>query len=149
MKMPQRLRKVRKHRGSRSHGWGVRKHKGKGSHGGHGKAGGHKHKWTRTVKYESNRYGKHGFKPPQNLQDTTINIGELDELADQLLKVGRAEKKGKLVTIDLDEIGIDKLLGSGMVKKQLSIKVKSISKLRTISFIGNYSNNENFIKFIV
>ena len=124
MKMPQRLRKVRKHRGSRSHGWGVRKHKGKGSHGGFGKAGGRKHKWTRTIKYEPGRYGKRGFKPPISFVTTTINVGELDELANKILRNGRAEKKDGSLVLNLDEIGVDKLLGSGRVKKPFLVIVK-------------------------
>jgi len=129
MKMPQRHRKVRKLRGSRSHGWGIRQHKGKGSHGGHGRAGGHKHKWTRTIKYEPNRYGKHGFKCPMSRETSTINVGELDELADKLLTDGHAVKKDEFLVIDLDKLGIDKLLGSGSIKKRLIVNVKSHSQL--------------------
>lgn len=127
--MPQRLRKVRKLRGSRSHGWGVRQHKGKGGHGGHGKAGGRKHKWTRTIKYEPDRYGKHGFHRPMSEETTTINVGELDELADKLLEEGHAVKKDDGLIVDLNEFKIDKLLGSGRVKNRLTVKVRSHSKL--------------------
>jgi large subunit ribosomal protein L15 len=129
MKMPQRLRKVRKLRGSRSHGWGVRQHKGKGSHGGFGRAQGHKGKWTYTVKYEPNRYGKHGFKSHTNVEINTINVGELDEITNKLLAGGNAVKEDKLYVIDLTKLGIGKLLGSGSVKHQLKIKVNAHSQL--------------------
>jgi large subunit ribosomal protein L15 len=129
MKMPQRLRKVRKLRGSRSHGWGVRQHKGKGSHGGFGRAQGHKGKWTYTVKYEPNRYGKHGFKSHTNVETITINVGELDEITNRLLAEGNAVKEDKLYVINLAKLGIGKLLGSGCVKHPLKIKVKAHSQL--------------------
>lgn len=127
--MPQRFRKVRKLRGSRSHGWGVRQHKGKGSHGGFGRAQGHKGKWTYTVKYEPNRYGKHGFKSHTNVETITINVGELDELTNRLLAEGNTVKEDKLYVIDLAKLGIGKLLGSGSVKHQLKVKVKAHSQL--------------------
>jgi len=128
--MPHRLRKVRKHRGSRSHGWGVRQHKGKGSHGGHGKAGGRKHKWTYTIKYEPNRYGKHGFYRPIIGKTTTIiNVGELDELANTLLADGHVLNKDEGLIINLNELGIYKLLGSGRVKRQLTLLVKYHSQI--------------------
>lgn len=127
--MPQRLRKIRKHRGSRSHGWGVRQHKGKGSHGGFGRSQGHKGKWTYTVKYEPDRYGKHGFKSHTNVEIVTINVGELDELTNKLLVEGNAVKEDKLCVIDLAKLGIGKLLGSGNVKQQLKVKVKAHSQL--------------------
>jgi len=129
MKMPHRFRKIRKLRGSRSHGWGVRQHKGKGSHGGFGRAQGHKGKWTYTVKYEPDRYGKHGFKSHTNVEIITINVGELDELTNRLLAEGNAVKEDKLYVIDLAKLGIGKLLGSGSVKHQLKVKVKAHSQL--------------------
>lgn len=127
--MPQRIRKVRKLRGSRSHGWGVRRHKGKGGQGGHGKAGGHKHKWTHTIKYEPKRYGKHGFYRPIIGKTTTINVGELDELANTLLADGHVLKKDEELIINLNELGIYKLLGSGRMKRQLTLLVKSHSQI--------------------
>jgi len=129
MKMPHRLRKVRKLRGSRSHGWGVRQHKGKGSHGGFGRAQGHKGKWTYTVKYEPDRYGKHGFHRPMSVETNTINVEELDDLADKLLADGQVVKKDGELIIDLNELGIGKLLGSGRVERRLTLRVKSHSRL--------------------
>ena len=127
--MPQRFRKVRKHRGSRSHGWGVRQHKGKGSHGGFGRAQGHKGKWTYTIKYEPDRYGKHGFKSHTNVEIATINVGELDELTNRLLAEGNAVEDDQFFVIDLAKLGISKLLGSGNVKHHLKVKVNAYSQL--------------------
>lgn len=125
--MPTRLRKVRKHRGSRSHGWGQSAgHRSAGSLGGFGQAGGRKHKWTYTVSHEPNRFGKHGFYR-QGKRATTINVGEVDQLVDELLANGQAIKKGERIFVDLEALNVDKLLGSGRVNHPLLIRVKAFS----------------------
>ena len=125
--MPTRLRKVRKFRGSRSYGWGQSAgHRGAGSHGGFGKTGGHKHGWTYTVAYEPDRFGKHGFYH-KNIRNTSMNVGELDQLANDLLLKGKATKKEEGIFIDLESLGVDKLLGSGRVDKSLLVRVKAFS----------------------
>ncbi len=129
--MPTRLRKVRKLRGSRHNGWGqTGGHSGSGRHGGYGRTGGHKHGWTYTVVYEPHRFGRNGFYHSSE-EVTTINVGELDELAESLITRGKADKNENGVTIDLNSLNVDKLLGSGKVSKQLIIKVKSASSSAT------------------
>lgn len=83
--MPHKLRKVRKMRASRTHGYGqVGQHR-KGSKG-RGKAGRHKHGWTYMIKHEPDYFGKKGFTSQKALSRkiNVINVGELDELADKL-----------------------------------------------------------------
>lgn len=127
--MPHKNRKVRKKRGSRTHGYGrVGQHRGGGQRGGHGKAGRQKHKWSHTVKYDPEYFGKHGFKPPRRREINAINVGELDEKVSQLLSEKRAEKKEDGIYIDLHQLGYDKLLGSGQATHPLIIKVPSYSK---------------------
>ena len=124
--MPHKLRKIRKKRGSRTHGWGrVGQHRGGGQRGGHGKAGFHKHKWTYVIKYEPGYFGKKGFTSPKSLKRkvNAINVGTLDELAEKL----STKKEGKLF-IDLESLGYTKLLGTGKVTKPLNVKVPSCSK---------------------
>lgn len=129
--MPTRLRKVRKFRGSRRYGWGqTHAHRGAGNLGGFGETGGHKHGWTYTVVHDPDHFGKHGFyHSSENVN--TINVGELDELAENLLASGRATKKDDGIVIDLYSLNVDKLLGSGQVSKQLLVKVKSSSSMAT------------------
>lgn len=125
--MPTRLRKVRKFRGSRSYGWGQSAgHRGAGSHGGFGKTGGHKHKWTYIVKFDPDHFGKHGFYHP-HAEIKSMNVGELDQLIHTLLLDGAIKEKNDGIFIDLDSQGVDKLLGSGRVDKQLIVKVKAFS----------------------
>lgn len=114
-------KKVRKFRGHRTYGYGShKKHRGGGSRGGRGKAGMHKHKWSYTVKYEPEHFGKRGFKRPKTVvkKIKTINLKELDKLA---------EKLGKN-KINLEEFGYDKVLGSGKITKPLVVEAKSFSK---------------------
>ena len=124
---------MRKLRGSRSHGWGQSAgHRGAGSRGGVGKTGGHKHRWTYIVKKEPDYFKKHGFYR-KSASITSINVGKLDELASDLLLRGQTTKKdGGEIFIDLEALGVDKLLGSGKVKKQLIIRVRSHSSAADI-----------------
>ncbi|MFQ6074908.1 MAG: uL15 family ribosomal protein [Candidatus Bathyarchaeia archaeon] len=127
--MPHRLRKVRKQRGSRTHGWGqVGQHRGGGSRGGHGKAGRHKHKWSYVVKHEPHYFGKHGFHRPMSQATEAINVGELDELVEGLLTKGQATKEEGGVFVDLNLLGYDKLLGRGKATRALIVKVRSSSE---------------------
>lgn len=121
--MPHGKRKVRKQRGSRTHGWGqVGQHRAGGRKGGKGKAGGRKHKWTHTVKYAPDYFGKHGFHEPVSRKEKAINVGELEELVEKTT----TEKKDKI--INLEKLGYDKLLGAGKVSRSLNIELKSCSK---------------------
>lgn len=126
--MPQRLRKVRKQRGSRTHGWGqVGQHRGIGMRGGHGKAGRKKHKWTYVVKYDRNYFGKHGFQRSWANRPTTMNVGELDTQIEELMTHEAVRKEETEYHINLNELGVGKLLGSGRVTKPLRVTVKSWS----------------------
>jgi len=127
--MPHKTRKVRKKRGSRTHGYGrVGQHRGGGQRGGHGKAGFHKHKWTYTVKYDPDRFGKHGFKPFGRKEVNIINVGELDEQIDSLLESKHAEKTKEGINVHLNDLGYDKLLAKGQVTHPLIVQVDAYSK---------------------
>lgn len=125
--MPTKKRKSRKQRGSRYCGWGqVGQHRKSGGRGGKGKAGGRKHFWIRTVKYDRNRYRDIGFKPPSSLEPEPeiINVGELEHLA---RKTHGNYDLSNFKELDLSELGIDKLLGRGNITVPLNIKVDNIS----------------------
>ena len=125
--MPHDLRRTRRYRGSRYCGWGqVRQHRKSGSRGGKGFAGGHKHFWIQTVKFNPNRFRRIGFVPPSLLKPlpATINVGELEDFAVKLLGT-EAVKSG--AELDLTEIGIGKLLGRGSISTALKVRVESIS----------------------
>jgi large subunit ribosomal protein L15 len=107
--------KTRKHRGSRTYGRGKKAGRGHGKRGGVGAAGGHKHKWISTLKYDRDHYGQKGkgFKRPQSVvgQPITINVAQLGPLMERLVRDGIEKKGGK--DLNLTALGYDKLLGSG------------------------------------
>ena len=108
-------------------GWGqVGQHRKSGARGGKGKAGGRKHFWIRTVKYEPERYKKKGFLPPSAKKPAleTINVGELEDLAIKVL-TDYGVKGGN--ELDLTALGIDKVLGRGSISVPLNIKVAMIT----------------------
>lgn len=131
--MPHDKRKVRKMRGSRTHGYGqVGQHRSGGQQGGKGKAGLSKHKWSLTIKLlqSTNAWppGKHGFNRPMKSTIKTINVGMLDEQIEKMLTNKQVIKTKKGITINLTKLGYDKLLGVGKVTHPLIVTVDSSSK---------------------
>jgi len=124
--MPHRLRKIRKKRGSRTQGWGrVGQHRKTGSKG-RRNPGRHKALWSYIIKYEPEYYGKRGFTSPRSVGKRvyTVNVGVVDALAKRL----SAQKEDGMFHLDLGQLGYDKLLGGGKVRKALVVKVASSSK---------------------
>ena len=122
---------VTKFRGSRTCGGGTHKNRrGAGSRGGHGNAGNDKHHFVRNF-LQGYTFGKHGFKRPQKVisYQSIVNVGELDEMAQQLVLDEEARKEGDVYYINLAELEypIDKLLGTGKAAKSMIITVADCS----------------------
>jgi len=116
-----RRKKVRRMRGSHTHGWGMKKkHRGKGSQGGKGMAGLKKHKKSWMIKYRPDYFGKRGFKTPQGSKKKikAINLKDIDILAKKLNKTD----------IDLNELGFQKVLSTGKLTQAITIKAKKFAK---------------------
>ncbi len=98
---------------NRTHGRGKKAGRGAGKRGGRGNAGMNKHKVMHRLKYMPGHWGMHGFNRDPSLINVhiTCNLQELMMLAD-----------GKK-SIDLSELGIDKLLGSGRINVPLEVTV--------------------------
>lgn len=114
---------TKKFRGSRTCGGGTHKNRrGAGNRGGKGKAGGCKHHFVRAM-MRGYSYGKHGFNlPPEVSKDVSIvNVGELDELSVYLAEEGLARFEDGAYHINLKDLGIEKVLGSGRVTKNLVV----------------------------
>ena len=129
--MPTKDRKVRRQRGSRTHGWGqIGQHRAGGGRGGHGKAGLDKHKWTYVIKHDPTYWEKKGFVSARTLgrKVSIINVGKLDDLADKLESEKKLERKDKKIFLDLESLGYDKLLGTGEIIKPMLVKVASYSE---------------------
>jgi large subunit ribosomal protein L15 len=123
-----RRKKHRRFRGRRTYKGAKKRRRGGGSRGGRGLAGLHKHKWTWTVKYAPEHFGKVGFKPPVAKIGRTINLEELDKIAKKLVEDGLAEKVGDKIKVNLEKIGYEKLLGKGRVTQPLIVEAKYFSK---------------------
>ena len=125
--MPHKLRKVRKKRGSRTHGYGqVGQHR----KGPKGQAGLHKQGWTHIIKFEPDYFEKRGFTSQRATSRKTdfINVGELDELVAKLAAEKKLERKQKKIFLDLAKLGYNKLLGLGNVTKPMLVKVLAHSE---------------------
>jgi len=120
---------TKKFRGSRTCGGGTHKNRrGAGNRGGRGKAGGCKHHFVRAM-LRGYSYGKHGFKLPAEISKdvSIVNVGELDELAPYLVEEGLAEIKDGAYHINLENLEIEKVLGSGRVTKNLVVTSEGFS----------------------
>jgi len=126
--MPSRTKKLR---GSRTHGRGAKAGRGAGKRGGHGNAGVWKHKVMSMYKYDPGHFGRRGFKRPQKVVSAkiTMNVGEVQENLETLIRDGFATKEEGKTTIDLTRMGIDKLLGTGRVSTPMHIVVPEISRV--------------------
>ncbi|MCI0497268.1 MAG: uL15 family ribosomal protein [Thermoplasmata archaeon] len=109
------------YRGSRTHGHGKKARRGAGKRGGRGQAGAYKHRkmWMRKV-YGHDYSGKYGFKrhPSLRTDKRIINVGEVAR---------RWGRPGETISVDLTEMGYDKLLGTGKVPVSLAITVPEAS----------------------
>lgn len=128
--MPHKLRKIRKKRGSRTHGAGTVGQHRKGSKG-RRKAGRHKEGWTYIIKHEPDYFGKKGFKSQRSFGQKLrlVNVGKLEELVSRQADKKLAERKEGKVSLDLAGLGYDKLLGKGKIAQPLLVKVESYSQL--------------------
>ncbi|MCS7131442.1 MAG: 50S ribosomal protein L15, partial [Hadesarchaea archaeon] len=93
-------------------------------------SGGHKHKWSYILKYMPDHFGKHGFvRPPEvSRKAIAINVGELDERLDDLLRNGMAKQEGNKFVIDVTKLGFEKVLGGGKVTNPLQVIAKGFSE---------------------
>ena len=141
--MATRLRKSRRHRGSRYCGWGqIGQHRQSGSRGGIGGAGKHKHFWIRTVIEEPNHFGHDTLNSYSRfLVKKWINLRDLATLSLRF-----SSKNDEKTVIDLRSLGIQKLLGGGNISKSYVIKVAQASasaKKKVESVGGSIISNEH------
>jgi large subunit ribosomal protein L15 len=122
--------RTKKFRGSRTHGRGKKAGRGAGLRGGRGLAGLHKHKYKRMLKYFPDHFGDYGFKRPpgSRKEKNCINIMELEEAIPKLLKDGIATKEKDTVNLNLESLGIHKLLSRGSVRTKLKLEVREASQ---------------------
>tara|TARA_Y100000034_G_scaffold86206_1_gene103366 strand:+ start:117 stop:563 length:447 start_codon:yes stop_codon:yes gene_type:complete len=121
------------YRGSKTHGCGsMKKRRGAGNRGGRGLAGSGKragHKVQQIVKRFGKGYlGKYGFTSKSRSVVKGINLKDIEIKLNSLMEKGLAKKEGDKISIDLEKLGYNKLLGSGLVKSKFKIKTKFFSR---------------------
>ena len=121
-------KKSSRHRGSWTHGTGEKKkHRGAGSRGGRGNAGSGKRGDAKKPRYWKikNFVGKHGFTNATSKDLNSISISQLNTNIAKLVVLGNAIKDGETFKINLADIGVQKLLGTGSPKFIYEIVVQS------------------------
>jgi large subunit ribosomal protein L15 len=117
----------RKFRGRRTYHGSHKKWRGGGSRGGRGAAGMHKHKWSYTVKYDKEHFGKITNKSHKE-KISIVDLNYLNSKAELFLKEKIAEKEGDAIKINVTKLGFGKVLGNGKVTLPLIIEAKAFSK---------------------
>jgi len=123
-------KRIKRIRGTRTCGGGsAKKRRGKGSKGGSGHAGAYAHHVVWSLK-RGIRKGKNKSQLPtyNRSDDKAVNVGDLEEILEELIERGKAEEKGDGIYLDVNELGIQKILGKGEVTKKLMLKANKISK---------------------
>jgi large subunit ribosomal protein L15 len=106
-------KRVNKLRGNRTHGGGDKKNRrGAGSRGGRGRAGSHKHKFS---KYWMTFGMKRKLKAKKKLE--SVNLQEIHKFLDEKGVLDGAAK------------GIGKILGKGELKRKIIVKNVKVSKI--------------------
>jgi large subunit ribosomal protein L15 len=127
--MATRKRKVRKLRGSRTHGWGTSgQHRGSGMLGGHGNVGLLRHKKSAVIRYKIQMKKKRLLPRTEDKRRSVTSVGQLEDL---LVRRDCAhavsDHEGKKL-LDLQALGFTKLLGSGKIHVPILVRIDSFSK---------------------
>jgi large subunit ribosomal protein L15 len=77
------------------------------------------------LKYMPDHFGRHGFKRPQKMVSAkiTMNVGDLEEQLSKMTADGFAKAQGGKCVVDLEAMGVDKLLGTGKLSTAMEVKV--------------------------
>ncbi len=126
-------KKYRKYLGTRYARRGKNdRNRGKGNKGGKGFSGWRfkKTKYIKLIKEFPERFiDKKGFTSPKyNIEKTIVNLRDIEEYFNILLEEGLIRKEGDYYEIDLEELGIEKLLGGGNISRKVRIYVKEASE---------------------
>jgi len=127
--MATRKRKVRRLRGSRTHGWGTSgQHRESGMLGGHGNAGLFRHKKSAVIRYGIQLHKKSLLPRLEDKRRSVTSVGQLEDLlVSRDCAHAVTEHEGKKL-IDLEALGFTKLLGSGKVQSPILVKIDNFSK---------------------
>ncbi|MDN7012357.1 50S ribosomal protein L15 [Methanoculleus sp. FWC-SCC3] len=123
------VNKRSKYRGSRTCGGGTHKNRrGAGNRGGRGRAGQRDHRFSHFYLKGEIANGKHGFINKTSVPVSALDVGEIDQMAEALLREGLATQEGDIIALDAAELGIEKVLGGGRVTHKMSISAREFSE---------------------
>ncbi len=119
------VNRVRKFRGLSTHGKGTHKNRrGGGSRGGRGRSGGQaQHHYLPLYKW-----GKHGFTRPNTKTVRALSLRDLEEMAHRWAAEGKATKEGDAITLDLDALGVAKVVGGWTPRAKLVLKGGAVTE---------------------
>ncbi len=80
------------------------------------------------MKYAPERLRKYGFKSPRRTEMSAINVEKLDAQIHRLLDNKQVRKTKNGITVHLNRLDHDKLLGIERVTHPLIVRVESCSK---------------------
>jgi large subunit ribosomal protein L15 len=121
-------KRVKRIRGTRTCGGGShKKRRGSGSRGGVGNAGAHSHHVVRSLKRGIIK-GMHISHQHTHNDEKALNIGNLEEMLEELIREGKAEEKADGIYLDATELGIEKILGKGEVTKKLMLTANAVTE---------------------
>ncbi len=120
-------RKKNKLLGHRTHGHGNKKNtRGGGCRGGRGRAGSHKHKYS---KYYMTFGTKKILKPKEKV--FSVNLDELSMRLEEWTAQGIVGKRGLTYIVDGKKIGYGKILGKGRIGSKIIVSNMATSKKAT------------------
>jgi large subunit ribosomal protein L15 len=141
-------KKVKKFRGSRTHGKGRNdRNRGAGCRGGRGNAGRHKHKYLKFIKLAKMglyQFGKYGFTRPIEVTQRYRMINHLKKTLRRLKEEGKLDdytykflySRPDLNVSDLDEI-IDRLVELGLAEKKGDTYTVDLGELGYTKLLGS------------
>ncbi len=111
-------RKSNKMRGMRTHGAGNKKNRrGKGVRGGVGKAGSHKHKFSKYyLEFGAKRMFKARFKQP------SVNVQTIQDSIHKWVAEGKVKSDAGAFVVDGKALGFGKVLGRGIITEKIRLE---------------------------
>ncbi len=122
-------RRANKQLGERTHGHGDTKNwRGSGNRGGVGRAGSHKHKFSKYWMTFGIKTTLHTFHP----KGKSLNVGQVSQQIEKWMKQGKVVEDDGMIVIDGNKLRLGTLLGSGVVSGEWMVKnVRVTEKART------------------
>lgn len=112
-------------RGHRTHGKGDTKNRrGAGSRGGRGRAGSHKHKYTKYF----GTFGKNKKKVIGKPLGPSMNLDQIEQMLPKWVAAEKAVKEGNKVIVDGQKLGFAKILAKGQLKSKIVFENLKASK---------------------